>query len=342
MIAWRTLSLGAGTQQRGSSSLTVPTSTVHAGAMGNVSVDMQAHPDSAGKNETTVVIAYNSGMGSGEKKLQESWAADVAFLLDQDILCLFTCANDYMDVPGERRVMQKHNACFLLEPCACPFAAMTVLVPEGPHSHCTTQANSFVYAVKGRAGKAAPVPGPAALGVHTQQVPQVSSSTASAATAQSHVSIPAPPNEVAEERTDAVRALDRVAPDSSGARTRGAAAPPQPSASASDAKRQAAPTDSKAVSPPIHAGALASCSSTSSTAPAVAASAAASCGARGAGATGGGINCGMSHGVALNEPVTRDTGLTKLLFFDLRGLAIGSSEAEQLQAWSHLCDVVFC
>lgn len=89
-------------------------------------------------------------MGSGDQKLRKSWSMDVAFLLDQDILCFFTCANDYMDVPGDLKVMQQHNARFLLEPCACPFAAMTVLVAEGPDSHCTTQANSFVYAVRGK------------------------------------------------------------------------------------------------------------------------------------------------------------------------------------------------
>jgi hypothetical protein len=117
----------------------------------NLDFALQAHPCSPGAtNETTIVVAYNSGMGSGDQKLQASWSTDVAFLLDQDILCLFTCANDYMDVPGEVRVMQQHQARFMIAPCPCPFAAMTVLVPEGSQSHCTTQANSFAYAVKGR------------------------------------------------------------------------------------------------------------------------------------------------------------------------------------------------
>lgn len=89
-------------------------------------------------------------MGSGDQKLKDSWATDVAYLLDQDVPCFFTCANDYMDVPGEIQVMQRHRARFLMQPCPCPFAAMTVLVPEGPDSLCTTHANSFVYAVKGR------------------------------------------------------------------------------------------------------------------------------------------------------------------------------------------------
>jgi hypothetical protein len=111
---------------------------------------LQAHPASPGAtDELTIVIAYNSGMGSGDKALQASWSKDAAFLLDEDILCLFTCANDYMDVPGEVKVLQHQRAHFLLEPCPCPFAAMTVLVPE-TQSMQTTQANSFVYAVKGR------------------------------------------------------------------------------------------------------------------------------------------------------------------------------------------------
>lgn len=110
---------------------------------------VQARPVGA-DGETTIVIAYNSGMGSGDQKLQDSWSKDVAFLLDQDILCLFTCANDYMDVPGEMKVMQGHGACFLMEPCSCPFGAMSVFVPEGDDKSLTTQANSFVYAVKGR------------------------------------------------------------------------------------------------------------------------------------------------------------------------------------------------
>jgi hypothetical protein len=100
---------------------------------------------------TTIVIVYNSGLGSGDNALRESWLPDVKYLLDLDIPCIFTCANDYMDVPGEVDVMRQARANFLLQPCPNPFGAMTILVAEGEgNSECTTQANAYVYAVKGR------------------------------------------------------------------------------------------------------------------------------------------------------------------------------------------------
>ena len=303
--------------------------------LANFAVTLQAHPCSSGKNETTIVVAYNSGMGSGDRKLQDSWSADVAFLLDQDVLCLFTCANDYMDVPGEREVMNKHDARFLLEPCTCPFAAMTVLVPEGPHSHCTTQANSFVYAVKGRLHKQPGHEGKTTkasngAGVHMQEVP---CSAASATTAQSHMSIPSPPGEVTKltASEDSARKADGHDPRIEGA-MRGT-----PSTSASDIISPTAAPDSKMTSPPSLGSVAASCSNTPHTATTTVESAPACCEA---GALGKGIDCGMSNGGALPQPLTTDDRSARSSFFDVRGLDISSHDAKQLQARLHLwCDV---
>lgn len=103
-------------------------------------------------NWQTIVITYNSGMGSGDAALKASWAPDLQYLLEAGFPCIFTCANDYMDVPGEMEIMLREEARFLLQPCRNPFAAMTTFRPED-HPKEETQANSFVYAVMGRCGK---------------------------------------------------------------------------------------------------------------------------------------------------------------------------------------------
>eukprot|EP00955_Chlamydomonas_euryale_P020090 213604-Chlamydomonas_euryale.AAC.33 len=45
-----------------------------------------------------IVIAYNSGMASGNVALKSSWRADVQRLLRHNVLSIFTCANDHTDL----------------------------------------------------------------------------------------------------------------------------------------------------------------------------------------------------------------------------------------------------
>lgn len=90
-------------------------------------------------------------MGSGDTALKAAWAPDMQYLLDLNIPCILTCANDYMDVPGEMEIMQREKARFLLDPCRNPFAAMSTYRPEDNPSE-ETQANAYVYVVMGRTG----------------------------------------------------------------------------------------------------------------------------------------------------------------------------------------------
>lgn len=112
---------------------------------------MQTHPTLAADSPAsrTVVMIFNSGMASGDALLQASWSADVATLLDRNLLTIFSCANDYADLMGETKVMAKLKAHWLLSPRKCPFAAPSVFHPPGDRS-CWSQANIYVYAVQGR------------------------------------------------------------------------------------------------------------------------------------------------------------------------------------------------
>ena len=148
---------------------------------------MQAHPQPQREGATTVVIVYNSGMASGDARLRASWLPDLQLLLDQQLLAIFTCANDYLDLAGERKLMQDLGAQYKLYPRRCPFAAASVLHPEG-RRECWNQANSFVYAIQGRANAKAAAPLDSTAGSAAGQACTESESTARAQRDKSHTS----------------------------------------------------------------------------------------------------------------------------------------------------------
>ena len=45
-----------------------------------------------------IVAGFNTGMASGDAALKRSWEKDIALLLSERILTLFTCANDHNDL----------------------------------------------------------------------------------------------------------------------------------------------------------------------------------------------------------------------------------------------------
>ncbi len=45
-----------------------------------------------------IVVGFNTGMASGDAALKKSWEKDIAALLEQRVLTLFTCANDHSDL----------------------------------------------------------------------------------------------------------------------------------------------------------------------------------------------------------------------------------------------------
>lgn len=263
-------------------------------------------------------------MGSGDKKLQDSWATDIAFLLGQDIPCLFTCANDYMDVPGEVKVLQEHNARFLMEPCSCPFGCMTVLVPEGPDSQYTTQGNSFVYAVKGRQepvqkGKATKAC--TGDGCKAQQMPTAPAAT----TKQNHMSPSTPQTEVPEQRTAQAAGSIQAAEICQFIHA--------PSGNGSDIGSQTAVTNVTAATPPPRAGHVTSCSSEPTAGPMAVDLAGKLCDADQASKD---IKKHVSNHqcvLELPRPTTIDDSLNRLFFFDISGLNISGQEAYLLQAW---------
>jgi len=144
--------------------------------------------------ETTIAVAFNSGLGSGNVSLMASWAPGIAKLCELDILCVWTCANHNVDAPGELRVMSEVSlVCFatslslflplplvlfaslllLLALILCHVAVLQVLnagiiVPavKNPFHACSTFhsaarknvdyscANAVVYVTKGFAGGA--------------------------------------------------------------------------------------------------------------------------------------------------------------------------------------------
>jgi hypothetical protein len=98
-------------------------------------------------------MVYNSGMASGDHALRVSWSTDIQYLLDTNLLAIFTCANDYLDLAGERKTMEDLFANYVLYPRRCAFAAMSVFHPVG-RKDAWNQANSFVYAIQGQTAAA--------------------------------------------------------------------------------------------------------------------------------------------------------------------------------------------
>jgi hypothetical protein len=113
---------------------------------------MQEHMPRGSRAELVMIIVYNSGMASGDAKLQTSWRSDVEYILDQNLLTIFTCASDKLDLANEVKLMKRLGACYQLYPRKNAFAALTTYHPEGKRED-TTNANAFIYAVQGRNNK---------------------------------------------------------------------------------------------------------------------------------------------------------------------------------------------
>ncbi|KAG1671787.1 hypothetical protein FOA52_000164 [Chlamydomonas sp. UWO 241] len=96
-----------------------------------------------------VVIAFNSGMASGDAALQQSWKADVRRLLRHRVLSVFTCANDHSDLKCESKLMASLGARYVMPPRKNDFAAVTTLHPPGKKETSWYCANAYVYAVQG-------------------------------------------------------------------------------------------------------------------------------------------------------------------------------------------------
>jgi hypothetical protein len=87
-------------------------------------------------------------MASGDAKLQASWRRDVEYILDSNLLTIFTCASDKLDLASEVKLMKTLDACYKLYPRRNAFAAITTYHPEGRREEYTN-ANAFIYAVQG-------------------------------------------------------------------------------------------------------------------------------------------------------------------------------------------------
>lgn len=97
-----------------------------------------------------IAIGYNTGMASGDEKLKLSWKADVQELLQQNILTIFTCANDHSDLKCENKLMATAHAEYVLLPRKNLFSAVTTLHPPGQQATGWYSANAFIYAVQGK------------------------------------------------------------------------------------------------------------------------------------------------------------------------------------------------
>jgi len=118
--------------------------------------------------DDTLIVGFNTGMGSGLWPLMRSWLPDLLAILRGGFIALFTCANDFSDLRGETLVWELLGARMLMAPQRNPFKAATI-VHEPPASvlaHPEWSCSScFVYAICGRKEKAPALP---ELGRETQ------------------------------------------------------------------------------------------------------------------------------------------------------------------------------
>lgn len=120
----------------------------------------------------TLVVGFNTGMGSGLYALMRSWLPDLLALLRRGFVGIFSCANDYSDLKGEVSVfVQLLHAKLVLAPRPNPFKAATVVrendgddatgdgderaPPKGEEWSCSS---CYVYAVQGRKPDAPALP----------------------------------------------------------------------------------------------------------------------------------------------------------------------------------------
>ena len=94
---------------------------------------------------------------------------DLAEMLRREMVCIFTCANDYSDLKGELLVFQLLGAQLVLKPQRSPFKAATIVRAPGSEKSANggvewSCSSCFLYAVRGRTEGAPPlVEGPALL-----------------------------------------------------------------------------------------------------------------------------------------------------------------------------------
>lgn len=119
--------------------------------------------DPAINSANTLLVGFNTGMGSGLWPLMRSWLPDLLAILRGGFVALFTCANDYSDLRGETLVWELLHARSLVAPQRNPFKAATIVhepkadASADPEWSCSS---CFLYAVCGRDEGAPPPPAP--------------------------------------------------------------------------------------------------------------------------------------------------------------------------------------
>lgn len=97
--------------------------------------------------DTTVVVGYNTGLGSGSMPLMVSWLPGLAQLATMGLLGVFTCASENGDAPGEMAVMTHIvGANFVLPMSKSPFHAASTFHSAGARDTDYSCANCTVYA----------------------------------------------------------------------------------------------------------------------------------------------------------------------------------------------------
>ena len=100
--------------------------------------------------DNTFFIGYNPGFGSGYDLLLNSWSVDLVALINQNCPVIFTQANDYSDLRGEKRVLEvilEGKAKYINEPEANPFRAATHYHEEGKKEQSWSCSSTHFYAI---------------------------------------------------------------------------------------------------------------------------------------------------------------------------------------------------
>lgn len=84
--------------------------------------------------DDTLYIGFNPGFGSGYDKLLVSWSLDLVMLVNLNYRVFFSQANDFSDLRGETRVLEKlfdNKVNIVVPPVVNPFNAVTTYTEEG-------------------------------------------------------------------------------------------------------------------------------------------------------------------------------------------------------------------
>jgi len=100
-------------------------------------------------SESTVLVGFNPGFGT--VPLVDSWVKDLEYILDSNLRCVFTQANDYSDLRGELVVLRSlFEAQFVLGPLKNPFHMAMTACEKDPYTSPWSCGNSYMYIVQGR------------------------------------------------------------------------------------------------------------------------------------------------------------------------------------------------